>query len=324
MLWYRLQAEFMPESLNLSFFFLSKSVSKPCSGDSSCPLDPCCSLQEFTELLPRVKQSSQVKNTFLTLPWATPISTRRKSKSQDTVSISGEDLGTLPASLSVCAPYPMMRSQTPLWGKSESLRNCAQTRTNIARRCALRSKISPLKIPERKEMAWQKIYPALLFLQSYKLWQFMEQEAGASPSVRKDVALKSLSVCFSSESFTWFVYRCGSMSWWQIHAPISPTPKIKVLRWVPLCRTFHACWRVCVCVRRASRSTDGSEPGEGAVSAGYLAPSANPSAPASGGAVSKPGPDSSKEWMPSIKYMINGSIGFNVYASHWSQWCLQL
>lgn len=53
-----------------------------------------------------------------------------------------------------------------------------------------------------------------------------------------------------------------------------------------------------MCVRCASRSTDGTEPGEGAaVSAGYLAPPANPSAPASGGAVSKPGPDSSEEWM---------------------------
>ncbi|CAB1441677.1 unnamed protein product [Pleuronectes platessa] len=36
---------------------------------------------------------------------------------------------------------------------------------------------------------------------------------------------------------------------------------------------------------------------EGSVSAGYLSPSANPSAPASGGAVSKPGPDNSEEWM---------------------------
>lgn len=144
-------------------FFPIKSVSKLSSGDSSCPLDPCCSLQEFTELLPRVKQSSQAKNTFLTLPWATPISTRRKSKSQDTVSISGEDLGTLPPSLSVCAPYPMMRSQTPLWGKSESLRNCAQTRTNIARCRALQSKNFTPQNPERKEMALQKIYPALCF-----------------------------------------------------------------------------------------------------------------------------------------------------------------
>lgn len=56
-------------------------------------------------------------------------------------------------------------------------------------------------------------------------------------------------------------------------------------------------------MRRASRSTDGTDPGEGALSAGYLAPSANPSAPASGGAVSKPGPDSSEEWMACISYM---------------------
>lgn len=50
----------------------------------------------------------------------------------------------------------------------------------------------------------------------------------------------------------------------------------------------------------ASRSSDGSEPGEGAVSAGYLVPSTNPSAPASGGAASKPGADSAKEWMSVI------------------------
>lgn len=43
------------------------------------------------------------------------------------------------------------------------------------------------------------------------------------------------------------------------------------------------------------RLTDGTEPREEAVSAGYLSPSANPGAPASGGAVSKPGLDSSEE-----------------------------
>lgn len=54
-----------------------------------------------------------------------------------------------------------------------------------------------------------------------------------------------------------------------------------------------------MCVHRVSSAplTALNEPGQGAVSAGYLAPSANPSAPASGGAASKPGPDSSEEWM---------------------------
>ena len=104
-----------------------------------------------------------------------------------------------------------------------------------------------------------------------QVWQFMEQEAAASPSVSGDVALKAASARFSSESFTCSLYRCGSMSpWWQIHAPVSPpeTPHththkkkpLKVLssplRWVPLLslgRTSHACKRrsvcVCVCVR---------------------------------------------------------------------------
>lgn len=69
-----------------------------------------------------------------------------------------------------------------------------------------------------------------------------------------------------------------------------------------LCRTlFHSCSEreQCVCVHRVSSAplTALNEPGQGAVSAGYLAPSANPSAPASGGAASKPGPDRSEEWM---------------------------
>lgn len=53
---------------------------------------------------------------------------------------------------------------------------------------------------------------------------------------------------------------------------------------------------------------------EGDVSAGHLAPSANPSAPASGGAVSKPGPDSGEEWMAFITCMTNGS--FDAHDNH--------
>lgn len=85
-------------------------------------------------------------------------------------------------------------------------------------------------------------------------------------------------------------------------APVSP------LSVAPLTQTGVYVSRV----RRASRSTDGTEPGEGAVSAGYLAPSANPSAPARGGAASKPGPDRSKERMSFLKSRINGSLGFSV------------
>ena len=93
------------------------------------------------------------------------------------------------------------------------------------------------------------------------------------------------------------------------------------LRWVPLlslCRTSQACKRrsVCacecvwsrVCVRRASRSTAGTEPGEGAVSAGYLLLQPLHVLLQSGGAASKPGPDSGEERMASITHMINGGV----------------
>lgn len=76
------------------------------------------------------------------------------------------------------------------------------------------------------------------------------------------------------------------MSWWQIHAPISPTAKKKS---PPVSGSF--CTRVCV--RRASPCAPlpGLIQGKGDVSAGHLPPPANPSTWASGGAVTKPGPD---------------------------------
>lgn len=120
---------------------------------------------------------------------------------------------------------------------------------------------------KRRKLPLQRIYPVFFFCSHIKLWQFMEQEAGASPSVRKDVALKSVSGFFSPQRFTWFVCRYGSMSWWQIHAPISPQhQKSKSSGESLSCRTFHACRRSVwsrMCVRRASRSTDGTEPGGG-------------------------------------------------------------
>ena len=60
------------------------------------------------------------------------------------------------------------------------------------------------------------------------------------------------------------------------------------------------------CVHRASRSTAGTEPGEGAVSAGYLLLQPIQVRLQSGGAASKPGPDSGEERMASIAHMING------------------
>lgn len=133
-----------------------------------------------------------------------------------------------------------------------------------------------------------------------------------------------------SASVRFFLFKCslglskGVDGWF--HAPVSPTLKAKSSGGsspslsLCVCRTFHACRRVCVSrvsVRRALRSTDGSEPGEGAVSAGYLVPSANPSAPASGGAASKPGADSSKERMWFINRMISGNLEFNANHSTW-------
>lgn len=89
------------------------------------------------------------------------------------------------------------------------------------------------------------------------------------------------------------------MFWRQIHAPTwkqSPSSRVRVCAEPFFTR---AVGEQCVCVHRVSSAplTALNEPGQGAVSAGYLAPSANPSAPASGGAASKPGPDSSEEWM---------------------------
>lgn len=80
----------------------------------------------------------------------------------------------------------------------------------------------------------------------------------------------------------------------------------------PFTRAGGVCEAVCACAAPRAPLTGLNRGGEGAVSAGYLAPSANPSALASGGAVSKPGPDSGKEWMPPIKQMINESFGCKV------------
>lgn len=110
--------------------------------------------------------------------------------------------------------------------RSESLGNCAQKKTrtiSVAPGCccaAVEKETPSAKIQKR---LLQRIYPAVFVaVMQNKLCQFVEQEAGASPSVRrKDVALKSVPVPFSLESFTWFVLcRCGSMSWWQIHAQV--------------------------------------------------------------------------------------------------------
>lgn len=75
---------------------------------------------------------------FLTLPCVTPISTSsRKSKSQDIIFSGGDLLGDVPPSRSVCAPYPMTRSQTPLWGKS---RVSERLRSNTHWCCAPRAR----------------------------------------------------------------------------------------------------------------------------------------------------------------------------------------
>lgn len=129
------------------------------------------------------KASSQFNNTDQSLPWATTISASRKNKSQDALGIFGEDLGTRPPSLSVCAPNPMMRSQTPLWGKSES----GKTRTIVA--CSFRGDVikkSPLKPPRGFV---KNIDPALFFanLRTVTIYKM----TGASPPVREDAALKS-------------------------------------------------------------------------------------------------------------------------------------
>lgn len=76
---------------------------------------------------------------FFFLPCATPISTRRKSRSQDTVRISGEDLGTLPPCPWVRAPHLMTGSQTAREASPESPRNLRSTHTRARSSCATAS-----------------------------------------------------------------------------------------------------------------------------------------------------------------------------------------
>lgn len=220
-----------------------------------------------------------------------PISSGRSRRKHNTVSISAEDLATLPPFSSVCAP--MTRSQTPIWGKSVSLGNCAQARCKVARCCAQRARSHPSKSREPQKGFEENISSAVISsTHTKKLWQFMVQEAGASPgSTRRDVALKPDSDCFSPERFT-FAYRRELMSWWQSHAPISPTPKSP-----PVSRTFftRVCGTVCACT--APRLALHWRDWIGRRSRLWGLPSSSSQSKCygkCGGAVTKPGPDKAR------------------------------
>lgn len=105
-------------------------------------------------------QSSQVIDLSLTLPWAMPMSSGRSRRKHNTVSISAEDLATLPPFSSVCAP--MTRSQTPIWGKSVSLGNCAQARCKVARCCAQQARSDPSKSREPQKGFEENISSAVI------------------------------------------------------------------------------------------------------------------------------------------------------------------
>lgn len=132
----------------------------------------------------------------------------------------------------------------------------------------------------------------------------MEQEAGASRRAGKDVALKPVSVYLSPASFT-FACSCDSMSWWQIHAPISPTPKEKS---PPVSRTFSTR----VCVRRASPCAPltGLNREEGRRLCGLPSSSSQSKYFGKWRRCNKTWPGRGGEWMASVSCMINEKSGF--------------
>lgn len=193
----------------------------------------------------------------------------------------------------------MMRSQTALWGKSESLSKClSKTLYSPSVRC-VPVQVSTSTTPRAHRGSAENISSALLAC-----------------------------LLFPHKHMTVYRIRCGRIVLRQRRGCCVKTwlRLIFVLKVHQLCSdVWIDSLKVNACslaksksTRRKSRSvepfhrvrlTDGTEPGEGAVSAGYLAPSANPSAPASGGDISKPGPDSSEEWKPFIRCMASASLG---------------
>lgn len=132
------------------------------------------------------------------LPWAAPTSSRSTSRNQDTGSISGENLGTLPPALSVrLQPMMMMvvvmmmamiatRNQAALWAKSRVCdKGLSNTRSAVPRWPCV--PVSPLTAPAAaRAVLLQRIKIQLLrWVVLCKRDSFIEPDEAASPSCQE-------------------------------------------------------------------------------------------------------------------------------------------